>query len=235
MSFSFQQQATPASITTTTSGTATFANAPQEGELIVAVLAINSSTATITPPTGFSVKNEYKNTSRSLGIYWKKAAAGESTGYTFNFSASVSGTVMMRRYSTTYGLAADQSSGVTDKVWDSTGTVSQVSLNLTTTINRLLVGIGYASNTSAGNKQLNPNSNWLDNTLQYSSRCRSAHRIAVGGVETLGYQLTDSTLDNRLAFMAAEFVEDSAPATVNDTSKPVYKPVYSPVYGVARK
>lgn len=207
MSFTFQQQATPASITTTTSGTATFANAPQEGELIVAVLAINSSTATITPPAGFSVKNEYKNTSRSLGIYFKKAASGESTGYTFNFSASVSGTVVMRRYSSSIGWDADQSGGATDKVWDSTGTVSQVSLNLTTTLNRLVVGIGYASNTSAGNKQLNPNSGWSDNTLQYSSRARSAHRTAAGGSEALGYQLTDSTLDNRLAFMVAEFVE----------------------------
>lgn len=207
MSFTFQQQATPASITTTTSGTATFANAPQSGEMVVAVLAINSSTATITPPTGFVAKNEYKNTSRTLGIYWKKAGAGESTGFTFTFSASVSGTIIMRRYSSSIGWDTDQSGGATDKVWDSTGTVSQVSLNLTTTLNRLVVGIGYASNTSAGNKQLNPNSGWSDNTLQYSSRVRSAHRTAAGGSEALGYQLTDSTLDNRLAFMVAEFVE----------------------------
>lgn len=208
MAFTFQQAATNSA--TGTSLAVTFANAPVSGELIVATVATNSSTATVTPPSGFSTKVSNANTSRSIGIYWKIAGGSESTSYTWGFSASITSAVVMRRFSSDYGWNTDQSGGASGYTWDS-ASVSSVSMSITTTANRLVVGDGYSSNTTSTNKQLNPNSNWLDNTLLYSSRTRSAYRTATGGSETFGYQLTDSAVDTRLAIMAAEFVEYTTP------------------------
>lgn len=216
MAYTFQQAASN-STTGATSLAVTFANAPASGELIVATVATNSSTATITAPSGFSTKVSNANTSRSIGIYWKIAGSSESTSYTWNFSASIAAAIVMRRFSSNYGWNTDQSGGASNYAWDNTS-VSSVSMSITTTANRLVVGDGYSSNTTSTNKQLNPNSNWLDNTLLYSNRTRSAYRTAAGGAETLGYQLTDSAVDTRLAIMAAEFVEYTT-KTANASTK----------------
>lgn len=228
MSFTFQQAAT-ATISAVTSQAITFANAPVNGELIAIEVVINSGTATITPPAGFAAKVIVQPTSRSVAIYWKIAGAGESTSYTFTFSASVSGGIVARRFSSSDGWDTDQSGGASTSASDSTGTASQISAAITTTANRLLVIAGYAASTSATNKQLNPTTPaWQDSTLIYSSRSRMAYRAAVGGSETLGYQLTDSTLDNRLAFVAAEFVE-LAPSMSSDTGA-IAKTLMSPLF-----
>lgn len=216
MAYTFQQAASN-STTGATSLAVTFANAPASGELIVATVATNSSTATITAPSGFSTKVSNANTSRSIGIYWKIAGSSESTSYTWNFSASIAAAIVMRRFSSNYGWNTDQSGGASNYAWDNTS-VSSVSMSITTTANRLVVGDGYSSNTTSTNKQLNPNSNWLDNTLLYSNRTRSAYRTAAGGAETLGYQLTDAAVDTRLAIMAAEFVEYTT-KTANASTK----------------
>lgn len=220
-----ENQTATATVTTATTGTVTFANAPVQGELIAVTIAQNSGTATVTPPAGFTQKSTINPTSRRLSVFYKVAGGSESGSYTFTFSVAVSAGMCARRVSAQAGYGWSGTQNGVDISTSSDSAVSSVSTSGgSSNIGNLYVGVGYSANTNASNKQLLPAYGWNSSNLLYSSRSLHAIRPTSGVQQIFGFNLTDAATDTRNAVLVSEFLQVATSPAISsiDDSTPNY-------------
>ena len=125
-----------------TSRTVTKVTGTASGHFMVAQVVINSTTVTITPPSGWSLYASGIATGVQMAIYSKVAGGSEPSNYTFNFSSSVAcavSLICLRNVSSFYSSRTNQQSTPTNSM------VGLSNIGLSTSDYYLLYG-GIAGN-----------------------------------------------------------------------------------------
>lgn len=203
----------------TTSGTAksnTFSVAPTEGNLIVfSVVASNNVTISADDGTLTEIVTGYE-TFRRLSVFAKIAGASEPTTYNFTFSGSATGFVFATEYSTTDTWDAVAASGNAVD-FDSSGSNSSITNNITTTAGSLLVALGYSSNSTTDNQEFTTGYGNFEqaNATGNARWAAQADKTTSGGADSATFNLIDNTNNDRLAVAVVEFTVTSSRSITN--------------------
>lgn len=206
MTISITQQPDVAYDNPVTSLSNTFASQPTEGNLLVFnVVALgNMGLLTADDPSLVLIGSGYES-ARRIHTYAKIAGAAEAS--VFSFSLSVSNAIWI--FATEYETTDEWLPLTTARhsvAFDSTGSESQVTTSLDTTVGSLLVATGYSLNVTFNNQQITSGYTDFIQTVDTSSRLTAqANKVAASEVESATFSTVDQATNNKFSIALAEF------------------------------
>ena len=185
-------------------------------------VVVTANTATITNGDGDLVEvYSFQSTFRHIAVFAKIAGASEPTQRTFTIGAASATWVFAKEWNATNGFQA-VNAGQTAATYDSSGAVYEVTSNIASAANSLLLAVAYTSNTTTANKAITSGYD----SLIYSGQGGTSQRLAItqkvsSANDSATLTIVDHTVDSRISLVLVEFKENDVVTPSIDSVGPL--------------